>query len=491
MKGFLRIKNFHYNLNYTQIKKHYIRNNEGYLVNTKYGKVRGIDTGKFTGRSPQDKYIVNNVDNIWWGEVNKPMPEYVFDDLYKKCVHHYSWLDDFYVFEGYCGASKENRRSVRFFTEYVWQHHFVKNMFIESPIQEPDFTIINGCNVVNEEWKEQKLNSEIFITFNIPKKIGLIGGTHYGGCMKKGMFTMMNYWLPLQGVMSMHCSANIGANGDTALFFGLSGTGKTTLSADSSRQLIGDDEHGWDDKGIFNLEGGCYAKTLNLSEEKEPEIYKAIKPNALLENISLDGDKPLYNDDTKTQNGRVSYPINHIPNYKKDSLGNHPENIIFLTCDAFGVLPPVSRLTTEQAMFHFLLGYTAKIAGTERGIDEPQATFSSCFGAAFLPLHPKVYAELLAKKINEHQSKVWLVNTGWSGGSYGTGERMDISLTKKCIQEILQNKIKEFEKEDYFGLHIPKKKSKIYNPVYTWENKSDYEKTAKKLAEMFDSKIHK
>jgi phosphoenolpyruvate carboxykinase (ATP) len=298
---------------------------------------------------------------------------------------------------------------------------FIRPDANEIPHDEPDFTIINACNIVNDDWKQHGMNSEVFITLNIERKLALIGGTHYGGCMKKGIFSMMNYWLPLDGVMSMHCSANVGKDGNSALFFGLSGTGKTTLSADPNRRLIGDDEHGWDKDGIFNLEGGCYAKTINLSKENEPEIYNAIKTDALLENVWVEERVPDYTNTTKTQNGRVSYPIHHIENYKEDLMGEHPKNIIFLTCDAFGVLPPISKLTPEQAMYHFISGYTAKVAGTERGVNEPEVTFSACFGAAFLPLHPTVYADLLRKKLVEHDTNVFLVNTGWSGGGSNSG----------------------------------------------------------------------
>lgn len=383
--------------------------------------------GKFTGRSPKDKYIVKqspSQDKIWWGSVNKPMEPQVFDELYGKVTEHYSKAPKMYVFDGYCGANPKSRKKVRIITEKAWQSHFVTNMFIRPQSKQeiegfqPEFTIINSSAVTNPRWKEHGLNSDVFVSFNIERNVAIIGGTLYGGEMKKGIFSMMNYWLPTEGVMSMHCSANRGKNGDTALFFGLSGTGKTTLSADPHRWLIGDDEHGWDDDGIFNFEGGCYAKTIGLRREKEPEIYDAIKPNALLENVKIvpETNMPDYDDKTKTENGRVSYPIYHISNYEPSAVGKHPNSVVFLTCDAYGVLPPISVLTPEQAMYHFLSGYTAKVAGTERGIIEPQATFSACFGAAFLPLHPTVYAKLLQSKIEKHGSRVYLLNTGWSGG---------------------------------------------------------------------------
>ena len=400
----------YYNLNYNELLHHELNNNEGKLLNTKYGKTFSVNTGIFTGRSPKDKWIVKNLNsesdkNIWWGDVNQPMNNDVFSTLYQKVINHFNSLDKYYVFDGYCGYNENSQKKVRFIHELSWQQHFVKNMFITKDKQEkmelfnPDFTIINACSIQNDDWKKQNLNSEVVIAFNIEKKLGIIMGTWYGGENKKGIFSLMNYWLPLNNIMSMHCSSNVGKDGDTALFFGLSGTGKTTLSADSKRYLIGDDEHGWDDDGIFNLEGGCYAKTINLKEDNEPEIYKAIKQNALLENVSYNhNNEPEYDNISITENGRVSYPINHIENWYEPQISNHPKNIIFLTCDAFGVLPPVSKLNNEQAMYYFLSGYTSKVAGTERGITEPQATFSSCFGSAFLTLHPIRYAQLFEKK---------------------------------------------------------------------------------------------
>jgi len=408
------------NLSYDDIFKQEVAEGETVVSN---GTVT-VDTGKFTGRSPKDKYIVESKpssDEIWWGPVNRPMKPETFSKLNDKVVKHYNQAKKIYVFDGYSGANPISRKKVRFVTEYAWQHHFVTNMFLrpkdakEIENFEPDFTIINGCNVTNEDWEKDGLNSEVFVTFNLEESKALIGGTFYGGEMKKGIFSMMHYWLPLQGIMSMHCSANIGKKGDTALYFGLSGTGKTTLSADPHRQLIGDDEHGWDDHGIFNFEGGCYAKTINLAEETEPDIYRAIRRDALLENVHVDPktkEVDFFNVE-KTQNGRVSYPIHHIDNYKKDSKGGHPTSIFFLTCDAYGVLPPVSRLSPGQAMYHFLSGYTAKVAGTERGVTEPEATFSACFGAAFLTLHPTRYADLLKEKLHSHDTSVFLINTGW------------------------------------------------------------------------------
>ena len=445
----------HRNLSYPELFEHEKRNKEGVVAKAEYGDTFTVDTGLFTGRSPKDKWIVKNIGsesdaNLWWGDVNQPTTPEVFDDLYEKAISHFNTLDEMYVFDGYCGANPRSRRKVRFCHELAWQQHFVTNMFIRPESREeldgfePDFTIINACSQVNEKWKEHNLNSEVAVAFNIEKKVAVILGTWYGGENKKGIFSLMNYWLPLEGTMAMHCSANVGKDGDSALFFGLSGTGKTTLSADPERFLIGDDEHGWDEDGIFNFEGGCYAKTIDLSEKTEPEIYRAIKTDALLENVHIeDSGVPDYFNTEKTQNGRVSYPIYHIDNWHKPQTAGHSPSVIFLTCDAFGVLPPVAKLSSGQAMYHFLSGYTAKVAGTERGVTEPTATFSTCFGAAFLTLHPTRYALLLAEKLEKHQSQAYLVNTGWSGGAYGEGDRMSIATTRACIDAVLGGAIKE------------------------------------------------
>lgn len=488
----------YHNLSYDELAEHEKKNKEGLF--TADGTFT-VETGKFTGRSPKDKYIVEqspSKENIWWGKINRPMKANTFDKLYNKVTDHYSKSEKIYVFDGFCGANPNSQKKVRFVTEKAWQQHFVTNMFIR-PTQEqlvdftPDFTIINGCAVSNQDYKADGLNSEVFVSFNVEKNVAIIGGTYYGGEMKKGIFSMMNYWLPLEGIMSMHCSANVGPQGDTALFFGLSGTGKTTLSADPKRQLIGDDEHGWDKDGVFNFEGGCYAKTINLSKENEPDIYNAIKRDAMLENVHLDPktNVPDYYNVEKTQNGRVSYPIHHIPNYEKSSMAGHPKNIIFLTCDAYGVLPPVSKLTTGQAQYHFLSGYTAKVAGTERGVTEPEATFSACFGAAFLPLHPTKYADLLEKKLEEHGTNVYLVNTGWSGGAYGVGKRMSIKVTRECIDAILDGSIQksQFTEDPNFGFQVPTTLGNIpketLNPRESWADKNQFDETAKKLANMF------
>jgi len=489
------------NLSYDDIHTHEVDNKEG-VVATNGCFV--CETGKFTGRSPKDKYFVKQSpsdDNIWWGPVNQPINEGTFDVLYDKVIDHYSSsADKMYVFDGYCGANPASRKKVRFITELAWQHHFVTNMFLRPETAEeiadfePEFTIINGCKVSLDEAtvKDHNLNSEVFVAFNIEKDVAVIGGTWYGGEMKKGIFSMMNYWLPLDDIMAMHCSANVGPDGDSALFFGLSGTGKTTLSADPNRYLIGDDEHGWDEDGIFNFEGGCYAKTIDLSPDNEPEIYAAIKKDALLENVWLESDNSVdYYNTSKTQNGRVSYPLFHIDNFKPDSMAGHPDNIIFLTCDAYGVLPPVSKLTNEQAMYHFLSGYTAKVAGTERGVTEPEATFSACFGAAFLPLHPTKYADLLQKKLETHGTNVFLVNTGWTGGGNGVGNRMSIKDTRACIDGILDGSIMQSEMvlDSNFGFHVPKTLGDISPSVLiprdSWSDKAAYDAAAAKLAGMF------
>lgn len=483
--------NFKYNLDYNEIYKEEKDKKEGiFLKNNVYS----IDTGKFTGRSPNDKYIVLSEDtkkNIWWGDVNKPISDKIFQKLYKKCYDHYNNnVSDYYIYDGYCGANPKTRKKVRFLTEYIWQHHFVKNMFIkkeeEIPMEEfkPDMTIINSCNIINKDWKEDKLNSENFIILNIDKKIGLIGGTRYGGEMKKGIFSLMNYWLPQKDILTMHCSANINQFGDTTLFFGLSGTGKTTLSTDENTRLIGDDEHGWDDDGIFNLEGGCYAKTNGLSKKNEPTIYNAIKKNALLENIYIHPEtrEPDYFNIEKTENGRVSYPLEHIPNYEKSGRGGHPKNIIFLTCDRFGIFPLVSFLEKEKAIEFFLKGYTSKVAGTERGVKVPEATFSPCFGGAFLTLSPEYYGNLLLKKLNQYHCNVFLVNTGWNG----EGERYSIQKTREYIYKIMDGSIHKLEKEkdNIFGIDYPKE----CNPIQYWKKKDEFYKKQKELFSKFNNK---
>ena len=500
--GLKNIGKVYYNLDYDEVIRHTLEKGEAKL--TKSGAT-AVDTGIFTGRSPKDKYFVKQPPSekyIAWGDINQPISKEVFEELYKTATEELSGKD-IYITDVYVGASPSSRRKIRVVSEIAWQAHFVKNMFIEpSPEElenfEPDFVLYDACKATNKKWKEQGLNSEVFVAFNIEDNVAVIGGTWYGGEIKKGIFTMMNYWLPLEGKLSMHCSANIGEKDDVALFFGLSGTGKTTLSTDPHRRLIGDDEHGWDDNGVFNFEGGCYAKVINLDPESEPEIFGAIRKGALLENVVIDEEGNVdYSDASKTENTRVSYPIEHIENHECTLMGGHPKNIIFLSADAFGVLPPVSKLTKEQAMYYFLSGYTAKVAGTERGITEPVATFSACFGEAFLPLHPTVYAELLGKKIDEHNVNVYLVNTGWTGGPYGVGHRMSIKDTRGCINGILSGAINEseFETLPVFNLQIPKTlegvNSEVLNPMNTWEDKEAYMQNLKKLAKMFQENFHR
>ncbi|WP_428022906.1 phosphoenolpyruvate carboxykinase (ATP) [Arcobacter sp.] len=458
-----------------------------------------IDTGIFTGRSPKDKFFVNQDPSnkyIAWGDINRAVTKDVYDDLLKTAKKQLS-NKDLFVTDVYCGASIDSRRSARFVTEIAWQANFIQNMFImpnETELNEftPQFTVYNACKTIDKSYVSHKLHSEVFVVFNVEENIAIIGGTWYAGEMKKGLFSMMNYWLPLEGKLPMHCSANIGKNGDTALFFGLSGTGKTTLSTDPNRALIGDDEHGWDDSGVFNFEGGCYAKVINLDKDSEPEIYNAIKKGAILENVVADENGVVdFEDGSKTENTRVSYPLSHIPNHTPDMKGGHPKNIIFLCADAFGVLPPVAKLTKQQAMYYFLSGYTAKVAGTERGITEPVATFSSCFGEAFLPLNPTIYAALLGEKIDEHQVNVYLVNTGWTGGPYGIGTRMSIRNTRACINGILDGSINnsEFEMLPVFNLAVPKTldgvETRVLNPRNTWEDTEAYDEMSKKLAGMY------
>ena len=494
--GLKEIKKINHNLSYDELFELEKANNEGRVSSN--GTFM-VDTGIFTGRSPKDKYFVKQDPSqkyIAWGKINQPITKELFDKLLKKAKDQLSGKEIF-IQDAFCGASKKSKKSVRFVTEVAWQAHFVKNMFIrpseaELAKFEPDFVVYNACKTKNEDYKADGLHSEVFVIFNVEENVAVIGGTWYGGEMKKGIFSMMNYWLPLEGKLSMHCSANVGEKGDTALFFGLSGTGKTTLSTDPKRKLIGDDEHGWDDDGVFNFEGGCYAKCINLDPSSEPEIYAAIRCDALLENVVADEKGVVdYKDGSKTENTRVSYPIYHIDNYEPSSSAGHPKNIIFLSADAFGVLPPVAKLTKEQAMYYFLSGYTAKVAGTERGITEPVATFSACFGEPFMPLHPTVYAKLLGEKIDKHGVNVYLVNTGWSGGAYGVGKRMSIKATRACINAILDGSITkcEFENFDKFNFAIPKEldgvETKLLNPINTWTHPAEYNISRDKLAKMF------
>jgi len=474
---------------------------EGYAkgVVTNMGAV-AVDTGKFTGRSPKDKYIVRDDttrDTLWWSDQgendNKPIDNAVWSDLRDTVTDQLSGKRLFVV-DTYCGANPDTRLCVRFVMEVAWQAHFVTNMFIRPTADElldyvPDFVVLNGAKTVNKKWQEHGLNSENFVAFNLTEKMQLIGGSWYGGEMKKGMFSLMNYLLPLRGIASMHCSANVGEAGDTAIFFGLSGTGKTTLSADPKRSLIGDDEHGWDDDGVFNFEGGCYAKTIRLSKEAEPEIYGAIRRDALLENVFVNEDGSVdFDDVSKTENARVSYPIHFIDNSVQPvSRAGHAKHVVFLSADAFGVLPPVSILTPEQTRYHFLSGFTAKLAGTELGITEPTPTFSSCFGKAFLSLHPTRYAEELSKRMTASGAKAYLVNTGWNG----SGSRISIKETRAIIDAIMSGSINESETATVpvFNFIVPTSlpgvNSQILDPRDTYENVSEWQEKAEKLAALF------
>jgi phosphoenolpyruvate carboxykinase (ATP) len=507
--GFSDVNEIHYNLSYDELFSHETDPaltgfDKGFVTDT--GAV-AVDTGIFTGRSPKDKYIVREAGsekNVWWkspdkkSSDNKPITEEVWKDLYGTAIKQLNG-QKLYVMDGFAGANLDTRLSIRVVTEVAWMAHFVKNMFIRPSDEElenfkPDFILLNACKTSDPMWKEHNLNSEVFVAFNIKERRAVVGGTWYGGEIKKGFFSIMNYFLPLKGIASMHCSANVGKDGDVAIFFGLSGTGKTTLSADPKRDLIGDDEHGWDNDGIFNFEGGCYAKCINLSKENEPDIYHAIKRDALLENVVFDENTGAidFASNAKTENTRVSYPIYHINNIVKPvSKAGHAKKIIFLTADAFGVLPPVAKLTKEQTMYYFLTGYTAKVAGTERGIKEPSPTFSSCFGAAFLMLHPTVYARELARKIEEHGSSAYLVNTGWIGGPYGTGKRIDIPSTRAIIDAILDGSLDnaEYEVLPFFNVAIPKAikgvDSKLLNQRNLWPDANAWDEAAKSLSEKF------
>jgi phosphoenolpyruvate carboxykinase (ATP) len=495
--GLKDVKEVKYNSSYDELTADEKSKNECTFTDNNTAMV---DTGIFTGRSPKDKYFVEqepSCEYINWGKINQPVSKEIYEDLFKTTTEQLSGKE-LYVVDAFAGASKSSRKAIRFITEIAWQAHFIENMFImptEEELEnfEPDFVLYNACKATNPHFKEQNLNSDVYVVFNIEENQAIIGGTWYGGEIKKGIFTMMNYWLPLEGKLSMHCSANVGEEGDVCLFFGLSGTGKTTLSTDPNRALIGDDEHGWDDEGVFNFEGGCYAKVIDLDKDSEPEIYNAIRPGALLENVVADEAGHVdYSDKSKTENTRVSYPIEHIENHAPTLSGGHPKNIIFLSADAFGVLPPVSKLTKEQAMYYFLSGYTAKVAGTERGITEPVATFSACFGEAFLPLRPTFYAKLLGEKIDKHDVNVYLVNTGWTGGPYGVGKRMSIKDTRACINGILNGSINnaEFETLEIFNLQVPKElegvaDNSILMPKNTWEDKEAYTNSLKELAQMF------
>ena len=502
--GLKNLGNQFWNLSPAELVEDTILNGQGVLTNT---GALAIETGEFTGRSPKDRFVVcdeKTENSVWWGDVNIKFTPEKFDALYNR-MKAYMNGKDVYVRDAYACADTDFKLNIRVVTEFSWSNMFAYNMFLRPTEEEittslPDWHIVCAPGFMADPTIDGTRQHN-FAILNFTKKMILIGGTGYTGEIKKGIFSVLNYILPHEkNVLSMHCSANIGnEEHDTAVFFGLSGTGKTTLSSDENRRLIGDDEHGWADKTVFNFEGGCYAKTIDLSREKEPQIYDAIKFGAILENIGFKGEssEPDYTDGSITENTRVSYPINYIDNIAEPSIGNAPKNIFFLTADAFGVIPPISRLTKEQAMYHFMSGYTAKVAGTEVGITEPTTTFSACFGAAFLPLHPAKYAKLLGDKLHGTDIKVWLINTGWTGGSYGVGSRMKLSYTRAMITAALTGKLDNvtYETLPVFDLAMPTScegvPSEILNPRATWADKNAYDTTASNLAEKFVKNFEK
>ncbi|MFK4465791.1 phosphoenolpyruvate carboxykinase (ATP) [Bacillus mycoides] len=490
-------------LSVPQLVEKVLMRNEGKLTST--GAV-SASTGKYTGRSPKDKFIVKEAsvaDKIAWGAVNQPISEEHFNKLYIKVLEYLKEKEELFIFKGFAGADRNYRLPIQVVNEYAWHNLFVHQLFIrpneeELATHESEFTIVSAPNFKADPAIDGT-NSEAFIMVSFEKRIVLIGGTEYAGEMKKSIFSIMNFLLPEQDILSMHCSSNVGEEGDVALFFGLSGTGKTTLSADPNRKLIGDDEHGWSDNGVFNIEGGCYAKCVNLSHEKEPQIFDAIKFGSVLENVVIDGQTRIadYNDTTLTENTRAAYPMHAIDNIVLPSVAGHPNTIIFLTADASGVLPPISKLSKEQAMYHFLSGYTSKLAGTERGVTSPQATFSTCFGSPFLPLDASRYAEMLGEKIEKHDAKVFLVNTGWTGGEYGVGKRMNLGYTRAMIQAALSGELAKAEtaKHDIFGLevprHVPGVPDEVLMPEQTWADKDAYKAKAIELANEFKENFKK
>ena len=504
--GIHNLDNICYNFSSKELVVDIVDNGEG-LIGMRGAAM--VDTGIYTGRSPKDKYIVDESssnEKVWWGNVNQKISEDIFDILFKQIIDFYNKEKESktYVFDGYAGADSKYSLNVRIIAKKAWQAHFVRNMFINQDNLNPEdfdpgFTIINASELRNTDYEKFNMNSETFIIFHLAKKLAIIGGTEYGGEMKKGIFSVLHYLLPQRGVLSMHCSANVQDDmQNSAIFFGLSGTGKTTLSTDPYRPLIGDDEHGWSDDGIFNFEGGCYAKVINLNPKEEPDIFNAIREEALLENVVFDKDTLDidFSDGSKTENTRVSYPIEHINNSiagkGMPSMAGHPEKIIFLTCDAYGVLPPVAKLTPEQAMYHFISGYTAKVAGTERGVTEPTATFSPCFGGPFLTLHPLEYAKLLNEKMKNFRVKVYLVNTGWVGeGAQSGAKRFSLPKTRNILSAILNGSIEKsnFETDMYFGFEIPEQldslDSKTLNPLYAWKEIDKYHSSAQMLVQKF------
>lgn len=503
--GLTSIGTAYWNLTSEELMEKAICNGQGVLADS--GALM-VKTGEFTGRSPKDRFIVKDditADTVAWGDINLPFDALKFDQLKNKIINYLQEGEkDVFVRDAYACADENYRLTLRLVAEYPWSAMFANNMFLrptddEITNMEPEWTILCAPGLMADP-EIDGTRQHNFAVINFTQKTILIGGTAYTGEIKKGIFSVLNYILPKErGVLSMHCSSNVGKDGDTALFFGLSGTGKTTLSADANRALIGDDEHGWSPEGVFNFEGGCYAKTIDLSAENEPEIYAAIKHGAMLENIIFhEGTRtPDFTNTSITQNTRVSYPIHHIDNFQPGSKAGLPQNIFFLTCDAFGVLPPISRLTRAQAKYHFMSGYTAKVAGTEVGVKEPKMTFSACFGEPFLPLHPAFYAELLGKKMVEHNVNIWLVNTGWTGGAYGVGSRMKLRYTRAMINAALEGKLTEFtqDEERLFGLEIPTTcpnvPTEVLNPINTWADKDQYRETEAFLANAFNENFEK
>ena len=492
------VKQVYYNLTPAQLIEMSLIRKESVLTET--GALR-VSTGKYTGRSPHDKFLVDSQvvhDEIAWGS-NKPFTERNFEELYTRMMTYMN-NRELFVFDGSAGADEQYHIKVRVINELAWQNLFVHQLLIRTSFsgQEfcPDFQILcmPGFKAVPEV---DGTNSEAFIIINFERRIVLIGGTHYAGEIKKSVFTIMNYVLPRKGVLSMHCSANVGRDREAALFFGLSGTGKTTLSADPDRQLIGDDEHGWSDSGIFNIEGGCYAKCIGLRSETEPQIWAAIRFGSVLENVAIDDRKRTvdYADQSITENTRVAYPVDFIPNALIPGVAGHPRTVVFLTADAFGVLPPIAKLNKEQAMYHFLSGYTSKLAGTERGVTKPEATFSTCFGAPFLPLSPLVYAKLLGEKIEKHHTNVFLINTGWSGGPYGVGKRMKLSYTRAMVTAAIEGQLNhvDYELDPIFNMSVPIEcpavPQDILKPRNTWQDKEAYDCKARELAALFNNNI--
>lgn len=494
----------YWNLTPEELTEHTIQRKQGQLSDS---GALFVHTGKFTGRTPKDRFVVKDAtttDTVDWGAVNQPFDATQYDALRAGLVAYFEGKE-VYVRDNYVCADENYRLNVRTITEYPWSNMFANNMFLRPTADDiaqmtPNWTIINAPGYECPTPAAFGLNRENFVVMNFTRREIIIGGTGYTGEIKKGIFAVLNYELPiLRGVLSMHCSANVGAADDVAIFFGLSGTGKTTLSADPNRRLIGDDEHGWSPEGVFNFEGGCYAKTIDITEEKEPEIYRAIKHGAILENIGFFAGTrtPDYANKDITENTRVSYPIEHIPNCMQPSKGGHPTDIFFLTCDAFGTLPPISKLTTGQAMYHFISGYTSKVPGTEDGVAEPQPTFSACFGAPFLPLHPTKYAEMLGEMMEKHKVNVWLVNTGWSAGVFGVGSRIKLRYTRAMISAALNGALSkvDFIKHEIFGLMMPTScpdvPTEILNPRNTWADKNAYDNQANELADAFNKNFKK